>query len=340
MKSRDLIEITPAGPYCPLGGFHVDPWQPVEKAVITHGHADHARWGCAGYLASEATGEILKRRLGPDIPLRVSPFGEKISANGVQVSLHPAGHILGSGQVRIEAGGEVWVISGDFKVEEDKSCESFELVPCHTFVTESTFGLPVFQWEPQQDIYRDINAWWKANAGERKTTIMFAYALGKAQRLLVGLDPSIGPIFTHGAVEKMTQCYRKLGVHLPRTQSVAGATNKKVFKGALILAPPSANTPLWTKKFKDMTSAFVSGWMRIRGHRRRRAVDRGFALSDHADWKGLTDIILGTGAETVWVTHGYSSELARWVEDQGLRAKALSTQYVDEMQVEVEDDRS
>jgi putative mRNA 3-end processing factor len=325
-----MLEQTPAGLYCRAGNFHIDPWQPVEHAVITHGHGDHARRGSKHYLTVKSSERILRTRLGEDINLQPVEYGETISLNGLQVSLHPAGHILGSAQVRLERGGEVWVVSGDYKIEPDVTCTPFEPLKCHTFVSESTFGLPVFKWRPQAEIFDSINHWWQQNRERNQTSILFAYSLGKAQRIIAGLDPSIGPILTHGAVENMNQCYREAGVALPPTRHAADAAVKSDFVGAIVVAPPSADSPGWTKKFSQAAKAFVSGWMHIRGNRRRRSVDRGFVLSDHSDWPGLITAIRQTGARTIWVSHGYTAEMVQWLRENGLDAGAIMTQFAGE----------
>jgi putative mRNA 3-end processing factor len=327
MSQDNLIEITDAGIYCRPGDFFIDPWQAVDRAVITHAHADHARPGCARYLASTESEGILRLRLGQDIRLQPVAYSEKVTLNGVAVSLHPAGHVLGSAQIRIEHRGEVWVVSGDYKIETDTTCAAFEQLKCHTFITESTFGLPVFKWRPQADIFADINNWWKTNQAQGKTSVLYAYSLGKAQRVIAGLDAAIGPIFTHGAVENINQCYQQAGIPLPVTRRVATVADKNAFAGAMVVAPPSADTPAYTKKFADPSKAFTSGWMQIRGMRRRRVVDRGFVLSDHTDWNGLIDTIMASEAETVRVTHGYSAEVVQYLREQGLNAHQVDTQF-------------
>ncbi|MBW2435634.1 MAG: ligase-associated DNA damage response exonuclease [Desulfobacterales bacterium] len=327
MSHRPLLEMTEAGIYCRPGDFLIDPWQAVDRAIITHAHADHARPGCRQYLASFDGEGILRLRLGPDIRLQSVDYGEKVTLNGVTVSLHPAGHVLGSAQIRIEHKGEVWVVSGDYKVETDATCRAFEQLKCHTFVTESTFGLPVFKWRPQADIFADINNWWKTNQAQGKTSVLFAYSLGKAQRVIAGLDATIGPIFTHGAVENINQCYQEAGILLPATRHVATVDDKNAFAGAMAVAPPSADTPAYTKRFANASKAFASGWMQIRGMRRRRAVDRGFVLSDHSDWSGLIDTIKASEAENIWVTHGYSAEVVQYLQEQGLNARQIETQF-------------
>ncbi|NOK78269.1 MAG: ligase-associated DNA damage response exonuclease [Chloroflexi bacterium AL-N5] len=336
--TRNLIELTTHGFYCALGDFYIDPWNPVERAVITHAHADHARWGCRNYLTSHEGQHVLRLRVGADPIIEVMGYGEARIINGVRVSLHPAGHILGSAQVRVEHGGEVWVISGDYKVEPDATCTPFEAVRCHTFVTESTFGLPIYRWQPQHVIFADINTWWRANQQAGRASMLYGYTLGKAQRLLAGLDADIGPIFTHGAVEKMTQAYRKGGMVLPKTTYVGAVPPRTDWSQALIVAPPSAHATPWIRKFGSLSTGFASGWMRIRGARRRRAVDRGFVLSDHIDWSALLQTIEATGAERVWVTHGYTAVVVRWLEERGLEAHAIPTRFEGERDDSSEDE--
>ncbi|MEJ2165943.1 MAG: ligase-associated DNA damage response exonuclease, partial [Desulfobacterales bacterium] len=230
----------------------------------------------------------------------------------------------------LERGGEVWVVSGDYKIEPDATCAPFEPLKCHTFVSESTFGLPIFKWRPQAEIFEAVNQWWLGNQERGQTSILYAYSLGKAQRIIAGLDPSIGPIITHGAVENMNQCYREAGVMLPPTRHATDSTANSELTGAMVIAPPSADSAGWTKKFAPAAKAFASGWMQIRGNRRRRAVDRGFVLSDHSDWLGLNSAIRQTGAETIWVSHGYTAEMVRWLRENGWNAKAVATQFAGE----------
>jgi putative mRNA 3-end processing factor len=317
------------GLYCVPGDFYIDPWLPVERAVITHAHGDHARLGNAHYLASAASAGILKARLG-DIRLDTLDYGETTVHKGVKISLHPAGHVLGSAQVRMEYRGEVWVASGDYKVEADATCAAFEPVRCDTFITESTFGLPIYRWQPQQAIFADIDQWWRRNADANRCSVLFCYAFGKAQRILHGLDASIGPIVCHGAVEPLNRVYREAGVALPPTLLVPDIMDKAMYRNAMIIAPPSAAGSLWMRRFGDYSDAFASGWMQLRGARRRRAVDRGFVLSDHADWPGLMDAIKSTGAQRVMVTHGQVGTMVRWLAQNGYDAGAFATEYGDE----------
>jgi putative mRNA 3-end processing factor len=325
----DMVVVRKEGLYCVPGDFYIDPWRPVDRAVITHAHGDHARWGHRHYLASNQSVGILKSRLGLDINIEGLDYGERITHNGVTISLHPAGHVLGSAQVRMECGGEVWVASGDYKVEPDATCAPFEPVRCHCFITESTFGLPIYRWDPQQEVFDDINRWWRRNAIEGRTSVLYAYAFGKAQRVLSGLDASIGPIVCHGALKPLNDVYRERGVDLPRTQLVS-ETDKAGLTRALVLAPPSAAGSTWTRRFGDYSDAFASGWMLLRGARRRRGVDRGFVLSDHADWPGLLSAIRATEASQVIVTHGSIPVMVRWLRQIGLDAKAFETEFGDD----------
>lgn len=330
MQKTELVVARPEGLYCPAGDFYIDPWRPVDRAVITHGHGDHARTGSRHYLAAAAGEGILRKRLGADINLDVLEYGQSINHNGVNLSFHPAGHVLGSAQVRLEYKGEVWVASGDYKVEADGTCAPFESVRCHTFITESTFGLPIYTWRPQAEIFADINQWWQNNAANNRASVLFCYAFGKAQRLLSGLDPNIGPILVHGAVEPLNKVYREAGVNLPATQYVSEMTDKSQIGKSIILAPPSAQSTSWMKRFGDYSDAFASGWMQLRGTRRRRGVDRGFIMSDHADWPGLQSAIAATGAERVFVTHGQVHVMVRWLREQGLDAQGFTTEYGEE----------
>ncbi|MDB5795191.1 MAG: procession exonuclease-like protein [Noviherbaspirillum sp.] len=322
----DMVVARPEGLYCVPGQFYIDPWQPVERAVITHAHSDHARAGSARYLAAQDGEGLLRSRLG-QIHLDTLAYGERITQNGVAISLHPAGHVLGSAQVRLEFGGEVWVVSGDYKLEADRTSVPFEPVPCDTFITESTFGLPIYRWRPQADIFDDINDWWRRNAEHGRASVLFCYALGKAQRILSGVDPDIGLIICHGAVEALNRIYRDAGVMLPPTRNATDAGAKADLKRALVLAPPSAANSPWMKRFGDYSDAFASGWMQLRGARRRRAVDRGFVLSDHADWPDLMNAIAATKARRVIVTHGQIPVMVRWLRQQGLDAGAFQTAY-------------
>ena len=325
----DLVTPTDRGLYCAAGDFHIDPWRPVARAVITHGHGDHARFGSDVYVCHRLSAPILSKRLG-DVKIEAVEYGEVLSRDGVEVSLHPAGHVLGSAQIRIGHRGEVWVASGDYKVEADGVEAAFEPVRCNVFVTESTFGLPIYRWRPQGEVIAAIDAWRRENAAQGRASVLYAYALGKAQRVLANIDSSIGPIVCHGAVEAMNAVYRKSGVALPPTRLVSEVADKAELKRALVVAPPSAAASPWLKRFGDYSDALASGWMQVRGNRRRRGLDRGFVLSDHADWPGLLAAIEATGAERVLATHGFTQPLTRYLREQGLESQALQTAYGEE----------
>jgi putative mRNA 3-end processing factor len=329
MASDDLIVQKPQGLYCPQGDFYIDPWRPADRAVITHAHADHARTGHGHYLAHTQAQGVMRSRLGA-INLQPIEYGEEVIHNGVRISLHPAGHVLGSSQVRLEYEGQVWVASGDYKVAPDATCAPFEPVRCDTFITESTFGLPIYRWQDDKEVFAQINAWWAANAAQGKASVLCCYSFGKAQRILSGVDASIGPIITHGAVEPLNRAYREAGVALPATRTVSEVADKEDFKTCLVLCPPSATGTPWIKRFEPYSDAFASGWMLLRGARRRGGYDRGFVLSDHADWPGLHSAITATQAERVIVTHGNVAVMVRYLQEKGLQAGSFQTEYGDE----------
>lgn len=325
MTRTHLLTFTDRGIYCPQGDFHIDPWRPVDRALITHGHSDHARIGHKHYLATHQALPVIRHRLG-QISAESIAYGEARAMNGVSVSFHPAGHVPGSAQIRVEHKGEVWVVSGDYKVEPDGLSEPFAPVRCHTFISECTFGLPVFHWQPQAQIIAQIAAWWASNAATGITSILGAYSFGKAQRLMAAL-PALGPILTHGAVEETTAILRAQGYTLPDTTRATAAVTAKTHPGALIIAPPSALGSAWANRFGPTSEAFASGWMALRGIRRRRSLGTGFAISDHADWPGLNTAIRETGAARVFVTHGYTAPFRKWLQDQGYDAGTVTTDY-------------
>ncbi|MGY8527356.1 ligase-associated DNA damage response exonuclease [Paracidovorax citrulli] len=332
----DLVVATPQGLYCPPGDFHIDPWRPVDRAVITHAHSDHARMGNGHYLCATPGREVLLARL-PGIHLDCLDYGAAIEHRGVRVSLHPAGHVLGSAQVRLEYGGQVWVASGDYKLEADGTCDPFEPVRCDTFISESTFGLPIYRWEPQAQVFGQMLSWWRDNARLGRASVLYCYAFGKAQRILHGLLNGAGEggmpglIVLHGALESLTRAYAEAGVAMPETVHASSLPPRSpLLRQALVLAPPSAARSTWLRRFGDASEAFASGWMRIRGTRRRRAVDRGFVLSDHADWPGLHQAIAATGAQRIIVTHGYVPAMVRYLNERGWTAQGFDTRYGDE----------
>ena len=321
-----LIEFTDKGLYCRAGNFYIDPWRPVEKAVITHAHSDHARAGSDAYLCHHYTKPILRLRLGEHAMQGVE-WNETVSLNGVQVSLHPAGHIIGSSQIRIEHQGEVWVVSGDYKLENDGLSGEFEPVKCHTFITESTFGLPIYHWKPQQQIFDGVADWVSRNKEHGKTSVLIAYSLGKAQRILQGLKETTDKIFVHGAIWNIQEVLLQAGWKLPAVERITPDTPKELFKGALVIAPPGAEGSPWMKRFSPYSVGVCSGWMQVRGHARRRNVDAGFALSDHADWTSLLTAVHATQAEKVYVTHGFQSAFSRYLTENGIEAGEVKTEY-------------
>ncbi len=322
-----LLQVDSDGLWCEAGGFHIDPWNPVPKALLTHGHSDHARPGSHAYLAGDPSRGVLRLRLGPEAHIETLPYGAPLTLGATRVSFHPAGHVLGSAQIRVECRGEVWVVSGDYKLSPDPTCQPFEPVRCHTFITESTFGLPIYRWDPAPQVFDSINAWWRSNREQGLCSVLFAYPLGKSQRLLAGLDPAIGPLFCHGAMEKMNAVYREAGVPLPETAFTGEPVRGKSWSGAMVIAPPSAQGSSWMRRFGPVSTAMASGWMRIRGRRRYRPMDRGFVLSDHADWPELQQAIHETGAETILVTHGYREPMVRWLTGLGKQARSLETRF-------------
>ena len=326
-----VLKETPQGLYCPAGDFFVDPWEPVPRAVITHAHGDHARPGSRAYLATPGTQALLRRRLGPDVTIEAVDYGRPIRLGDVSVSLHPAGHVLGSAQIRIEGPQGVWVVAGDYKRVADPTCAPFEPVPCDTFITESTFGLPIYRWDATEVVIRDIVAWWDGNREAGRASVIFCYTLGKAQRLVAELARVLDrPIHAHGMMMGMMDAYREAAVRLPEIKPVieaGGRSRKTSFAGELVLAPLSARGTPWMRRLGTISDAFASGLMRVRGVRRQRAYDRGFVISDHADWPALLQTIAETGAGRVLATHGYAERLARYLDSTGHEAGIIRTAW-------------
>lgn len=324
----NLLELTDFGLYCPPADVFIDPWRPVAKAVITHAHADHAYRGMGHYLAHQQSKEVMRLRLGKDIQLQTIGYGETVLHNGVSISLHPAGHIPGSAQVRLEYQGKVAVVSGDYKVEDDGLSTPFEPIKCHEFVSECTFGLPIYDWQPQSEVFNQINAWWKSNAEQGFNSIIFAYSLGKAQRILQHLQPEIGPVFVHGVIANTNEALINDGLVLPNATRIVQELPNSSFTGALIIAPPAVmNTP-WMNRLEPYLTASTSGWMNVRSARKRSSLDHGFVLSDHADWKGLIAAITATEAEKVYLTHGSTAIFGKFLqEEKGIDAVALKTLF-------------
>jgi putative mRNA 3-end processing factor len=323
----DVLTLSPQGLYCPAGDFHIDPWGTCDRALITHGHSDHARPGMASYLATDIALPVIRQRLGP-ITADAIPYGETRRIGGASVSFHPAGHVPGSAQIRVEVAGQVWVVSGDYKTTPDGLSTPFEPVRCHAFISECTFGLPIFRWQPEETLSAQLNDWWARNARDGRHSLIAAYSFGKAQRLMTMADPAIGPILMHGAVAEITATLRAQGIALPPAERVT--PDMTIPKGALIIAPPSAIGSPWANRFGDAATAMASGWMAVRGIRRRRGTARGFVISDHADWDGLNAAITATGAERVMMTHGYTAPFARWLRDRGLDGQELQTGFGEE----------
>ncbi|HEX7280747.1 MAG TPA: ligase-associated DNA damage response exonuclease [Vicinamibacterales bacterium] len=325
-----LIE-TAQGLYCPDGDFHVDPWAPVARALITHAHGDHARFGSSAYLCTDQCAALLRRRFGSDAVIESTPYGRPLTLGSTRVSFHPAGHVLGSAQIRIEGAGGVWVISGDYKRAPDPTCTPFEPVSCDTFVTESTFALPIYRWDATETVIADMMAWWDGNRERGLTSIVFCYTIGKAQRLLAELARVTDrPVLVHGMLVPMIEVYRAQGVAMVETQTLIDRPRGTSLAGELVLAPPSARGTPWMRRLGELSDALTSGLMRVRGVRRQRAYDRGFVISDHADWPALLDTITATGARRVIATHGHAEPLARFLREHGIDSGVMRTAWEDE----------
>ena len=323
-----MIERTPEGLYCRAADAWVDPWRPVPRALITHAHADHARAGCGEYWAIGRAEAVLRQRLGQTISLHALGYGDVIRLGDTEVSFHSAGHVLGSAQIRLRAGDETWLVSGDYKRDADPSCEPFEPVPCDVLITEATFGLPIYRWQTGAEVAEEIRAWWQGD--RQRPSLLFCYAFGKAQRLMAELN-AIGvddEVLLHGAVETVTRHYRAAAVPMTPSRPVSDLPRSDNLAGRLVLAPPSAHRSSWMRRFRSPQTGFASGWMAVRGARRRRGYERGFVLSDHADWPGLIQTVRQSGARKVYVTHGQSDVLARYLREiEGIEAEPLETLF-------------
>ena len=326
-----MLTETSEGLFCPAGNFHIDPWGSVPRALLTHAHGDHARPGSQAYLCAAPGAGLLKRRFGSDAVVETAPYGQAQTIGAVRVSFHPAGHVLGSAQIRLESsrGGDgVWVVSGDYKRAADPTCAPFEPVACDTFVTESTFGLPIYRWDDTASIVQDLMGWWQGNAAEGRTSVLFCYSIGKAQRLLGELARLTDrPVFVHGMMLPPIEAYREQGVAMLPVEAATEQPRGTSFAGELVLAPLSARGTPWMRRLGAHSDGFVSGQMRIRGVRRQRAFDRGFVLSDHADWPALLQTIAETGAGRVLATHGHAEPLARYLSEQGREARVIRTAW-------------
>lgn len=322
----NLVQFTPKGIFCPKGNFYIDPWQPVDYALITHAHADHARAGNRNYLAHAITVEVMKCRLGENRYQSVE-WGDQLYINGVKVSFHPAGHIAGSSQIRLEYKGEVWVIAGDYKLENDGVSGPFQPLVCNYFITESTFGLPIYKWQKQVDIQTEIIDWISANKAKGRASVLIAYSLGKAQRLIELLRPLNQKIYAHGAVYNMQRVLIEAGLPLADVERVTNDTPKDELKNAVIIAPSGAEASTWIRRFDPFRSAICSGWMQVRGNVRRSKADRGFALSDHADWDDLLTAVKASKANKVFVTHGFQATFSRYLNETGIESEEVPTQF-------------
>jgi putative mRNA 3-end processing factor len=336
----NLLALTDDGLYCPAGDFYVDPWRRQKTAVVTHGHSDHARWGSSLYVTHRDNEPIMRSRLGQDIVVNAVEYNEPTKIGSAWVSFHPAGHVLGSSQIRIELDGRVAVISGDYKRQTDSTCVPFEVVPCDLFVTETTFGLPSFRWPRPEVAFHEINRWWRDNQSKGQTSLLMAYALGKSQRLLSGIDSSIGPIVLHGAIKGPTEIYKRAGIKLPEYFTVHDKPADIPWSQCLVIAVPSAYRTPWANRLGDVAGAMASGWMAVRGVRRRRSVDQGFVISDHVDWHDMLATIHATGAKRIWTTHGFSNIVARYLNEEGFEAESLATQFQGEVEEEPENEES
>jgi len=325
MRPQELLMPAPAGLCCKPGGFHIDPIRPVERAVITHGHSDHARSGHGAVLATQQTLDIMRLRYGENFAGRTQAigYGEEVRLGDVTVRFHPAGHVLGSAQIAVSCQGIRVVASGDYKDAPDPTCTAFEVVPCDVFITEATFGLPVFRHGDAGNEIRKLLA--SVALFPERAHLVGAYSLGKAQRVIALIRASgyDAPIYLHGAMEKITDYYASRGVALGDLRPVKGV-RKADLGGTITLAPPSATSDLWTRRFSDPLTAFASGWMRVRARARQRGVELPLVISDHADWDGLTATIAATGAGEVWVTHGQEDALVHWCQTKGLAARPLA----------------
>jgi len=335
-KDNQLIKFTKKGIYCPQGKFYLDPWHPVDYAIISHGHADHARWGMKRYLCTHDSKPILKHRLGADIQVESMAYAETKTINGVEVSFHPAGHVIGSAQIRLEYKGYVVVFTGDYKTEPDFITTPFESVKCHTFITESTFGLPIYNWKKEEDLQQDLHNWVETNTSNNRTSVFLGYSLGKAQRLLSLLNGVSDNIYVHRSIHNLNQAISSSGIQLPETKLWSADVDQKTLQNKIIIAPPALLGSKMLKRLPNPATAICSGWMQIRGNRRWQSVDAGFAVSDHADWNGLISAVKASEAEQVYVTHGYQAVFSKYLNEIGIKAKELVTEYGDETLAQVE----
>ncbi|MFC6267673.1 ligase-associated DNA damage response exonuclease [Frigoriflavimonas asaccharolytica] len=335
----NLIKFTTKGIYCIPGKFYLDPWRPVDLAVITHGHGDHAKWGMKKYLCHHFTKPILKIRIGEDIECQSVGYNEPLMINGVKVSFHPAGHIVGSSQIRMEYKGYVTVFTGDYKVQDDGISTPFELVKCHEFITESTFGLPIYNWLTPQQYSEQMQNWIALNKSQDKTSVFIGYSLGKAQRILKSVEGA-GKVYVHSSIGRLNEAIESVGIDLPDYEVLDFHEDVKKVKGEIVIVPPALSDSNMIRKIPNRATAFCSGWMQIRGSRRWKSADAGFAISDHADWNGLLDTIKATGAEKVHVTHGQIAVFTKYLNEIGINAFEVNTKFGDEEEASKETEKT
>lgn len=321
-----FIKFTKKGIYCIPGKFYLDPWYPVDYAIISHGHADHSRWGNKHYLCHQNSKNILLHRLGKDISIETLNFNQIKTINGVKVSFYPAGHIIGSVQIKLEYKGKVVVFSGDYKTNPDFITTPFEPVKCHEFITESTFGLPIYSWKTEAELQSQLQQWIVNNQKQNKTSVFFGYSLGKAQRIMSLVD-GIDEVYVHSAINNLNQAISKSGIVLPKSKLITSDFNKKDIQNKIVILPPALLGSKLLKKIPNAATAICSGWMQIRGNRRWKGVDAGFAVSDHADWNGLLSAVKATEAEKVYVTHGSQAVFSKYLNEIGIESQEVVTEY-------------
>lgn len=321
-----LVKFTKKGIYCIPGKFYLDPWLPVDYAIISHGHADHSRSGMKHYLCHNDSKAIIKHRLGHDIDIESMGYDEPKMVNGVQVSFFPAGHVIGSAQIRLEYKGFVVVFTGDYKVKDDHLTVPFEPVKCHEFITESTFGLPIYNWLPEDDIQKQMQNWVHNNQQHNRTSVFIGYSLGKAQRIMKLME-GVDKMYVHSAIHNLNNAIEGSGIALPKTELLTYDFKKEDLQNRIVIVPPALLGSKLLKKIPNAATAICSGWMQIRGNRRWQAVDAGFAVSDHADWNGLLSAVKATEAEKVYVTHGSQATFSKYLNEIGIPSAEVKTEY-------------
>lgn len=330
-----LIQFTNKGIYCIPGKFYIDPWRPVDLAVISHGHGDHAKWGMKKYLCHHFTKPILKIRIGDDIEVQSVGYNEPMIINGVKVSFHPAGHIVGSSQIRMEYKGFVTVFSGDYKVQYDGISTPLEIVKCNEFITESTFGLPIYNWLTPQQYSEQMMSWVESNREQGKTSVFVGYSLGKAQRIMKSIEGG-GKIYVHNSIARLNEAIESVGVKLPDYETLLFNEDLKKVSGEIVIVPPALLDSNMIRKIPNRATGLCSGWMQVRGSRRWSSADAGFAISDHSDWGGLLETVKATEAEQVHVTHGQIAVFSKYLNEIGIKSDEVKTNFGDEEESEKE----